>query len=133
MPRIPTTLTPGQFLKRYPPAVRGMSNTLRALMKQAAPMANEYVYIGWKVLGYRLQLGGKKEVYFAFILPHANCVTIGFEHGRYLRDPHNLLLGAAPPESLKRVRYLTFYQPQEIQSALVMDFVAQAAQLALSR
>lgn len=133
MPRIQTNLTPTQFLLRYPPMVRGMSNTLRALMKQTAPMANEYVYIGWKVLGYRLQLSGKKEVYFAFILPHANHVTIGFEHGRYLHDPHNLLLGAAPPESLKRVRYLTFYQPSEIQPTIVTDFVAQAAQLALSR
>lgn len=110
-----------------------MSNTLRTLMKRAAPMANEYVYIGWKVLGYRLQLSGKKEVYFAFILPHTNRVTIGFEHGRYLPDPHNLLLGAAPPESLKRVRYLTYHQPDEIQPAIVTDFVAQAAQLALSR
>lgn len=133
MPRIPTTLTPVQFLERYPPMVRGMCNTLRGLMKQAAPMANEYVYVGWKLLGYRLQLSGKKEVYFAFILPHANRVTIGFEHGRYLRDPSGRLLGAAPPESLKRVRYLMFYQPEEILPKVVKDFVAQAAQLALSR
>jgi hypothetical protein len=102
-------------------------------MKQAAPMANEYVYVGWKLLGYRVAVSGKKEVYFAFILPHADRATIGFEHGRFLHDPSGRLLGAAPPESLKRVRYLTFYQPEDIEPNLVTDFVAQAAQLALSR
>ena len=44
-------ISPAEFLARYPPAVRGMSNTLRALVGQAAPMASEYVYPGRKVLG----------------------------------------------------------------------------------
>lgn len=120
--------TPEAFLAPFPPPMQQLAHRVRVLIRQTLPEATEAVRLGWHIIAFYLP-AGRRRVYTGFIIPHTDYVTLGFEYGVLLDDPQGRLLGAA--EKLKQVRYLTFRQAGDLQPAVVVPFLRQAAELAL--
>ncbi len=79
-----------EFLSPFPPNIRVIAEHLRKLIKQAVPDVSEAVYLGWKLIGYRVK-SGKDDCYFGFIAPFKDRIELGFEYGFLLSDPDHLL------------------------------------------
>ena len=122
-----TTLTPDEFLKGFPADMQALANALRALAKAALPGTIEDVKVGWQLIGLHLP-GKSKLIYYGFIIPHKDSVTLGFQQGVGLSAPDGLLLGAA--EKLVQVRYLSVRKPSDIKRKLFAELLKSAADLA---
>jgi hypothetical protein len=119
------------FLDSYPEPIRIAAERLRRLVRQVEPDAIERVREGWRIIGYDVPVG-RRTRYFAWIGPEPKHVHIGFEHGILLPDPKHRLQGAHL--RLKKVRYLTFTAPDQIDEREVLAFVREAVRIAtLSR
>jgi hypothetical protein len=119
------------FLDSYPESIRVAAERLRRLVRQVEPDAIERVREGWRIIGYDVPVG-RRTRYFAWIGPEPKHVHIGFEHGVLMADPKRRLRGAHL--RLKKVRYLTFTSPDQIDEPEVLAFVGEALRIAtLSR
>ncbi len=124
-------LPPEAFLAGYSDEIRALAETLRAVIRRAAPDAIERVRPGWRLIGYDLPVG-RRSVYFAFVAPEPIHVHLGFEHGIFMADPERRLEGAHL--RLKKVRFTTFEPGDEIPVAAMVDLTREAARIArLSR
>lgn len=105
-----------ELLRDHSDEVARLARDLRAVILGAHPDLRERVYRGWHGLGFHHPVRG----YVAAIFPRDDEVTVGFEHGADLPDPHGLLEGAG-----RRLRYLRFVPsactPTEEQLAEYMD------------
>ena len=124
------SLPPELLLDGYPPPIRDLAESLRAVVRSGAPDAIERVRAGWRLVGYDLPVG-RRTAYFAFVAPEPAHVHPGFEHGVLLDDPEGVLLGRG---ITKRVRWFTFGPGDSVDPALLVRFVRAAAAVArLSR
>ena len=70
-----------------------------------------------------------RKAYFCYVAPSQHDVTLGFEYGVFLGDPHRLLHGDG-----KQVRYIVVADPEDISEPQLATNVREAARLAtLSR
>ena len=120
-------LPPEAFLVGYPDEIRSLAETLRAVVRRAAPDAVERVRPGWRLIGYDLPVG-RRSVYFAFVAPEPIHVHLGFEHGIFMADPERRLEGAHL--RLKKVRFTTFEPGDVIPEAAMVELARDAARLA---
>ncbi|WP_433613856.1 DUF1801 domain-containing protein [Dactylosporangium sp. CA-139114] len=88
-----------ELLGEHCASIGALTRHLREVILSARPELTERVYRGWHGLGFHHPSRG----YVAAVFPRADSVTVGFEHGADLPDPHGLLEGTG-----KRVRYLSF-------------------------
>ena len=124
-------LPPEAFLAGYPEPIRALAETLRSVVRRAAPTAIERVRPGWRLIGYDLPVG-RRSVYFAFVAPEPIHVHLGFEHGIFMADPDRRLEGAHL--RLKKVRFTTFEPADAIPEQAMVDLTREAARIAaLSR
>ena len=124
-------LPPEAFLAGYADEIRDLAETLRAVVRRAAPDAIERVRPGWRLIGYDLPVG-RRTVYFAFVAPEPIHVHLGFEHGIFMADPERRLEGAHL--RLKKVRFTTFEPGDAIPQAAMVELTREAARIArLSR
>ena len=119
--------SPEEFLSNFPPPVKMLANELRALVKETIPNTTEAVYVGWKLIGYRVR-EGKYDAYFCFIAPFPDRIVLGFEYGIQLYDPDHRLEGNGT-----QVRYLTVRKKGDVEPEIFRAFIAEAAQIALQR
>lgn len=110
------------FLAAYPPHVRDLAERARAIVLEVVPNAIERVYVGWRLIGYRVPRG-RSSRYFAFVAPMENEVRLGFERGVEMDDPYGLLRGEGT-----QVRYIVLREPRDVTAELKV-YVAQAAVL----
>lgn len=124
-------LPPEAFLAGYSDEIRDLAETLRAVVRRAAPDVIERVRPGWRLIGYDLPVG-RRTVYFAFVAPEPIHVHLGFEHGIFMADPDRRLEGAHL--RLKKVRFTTFEPRDRIPEPAMVDLTREAARIArLSR
>lgn len=97
-------LTRSSLLADHTPHVIDLTQTLRAVVRSALPLATEKVNIGWQGLGYHDPDAG----YVAGIFPGEESVKLGFEHGVELPDPGGLLEGDG-----SQVRYVVIDEWEE--------------------
>ena len=114
-----------RYLKKFPTQIQELANSLRELVKQAAPDCIERVYPGWKLIGYRA-LNGNKSHYFGFIFPTADKVVLGFEYGTMLSDPHGVLEGTGT-----QVRYVTVRLQKDIRKSIIIPLISEAVSIAV--
>lgn len=88
-----------QLLTEHCTDIAALARHLRDVIVAARPELTERVYDGWHGLGFHHPARG----YVAAIFPGAASVSVGFEHGADMPDPHGLLQGTG-----KRLRYLHF-------------------------
>ena len=124
---MPAKPSPKEFLSTFPPEIQELANELRALVKETIPNVKEAVYMGWKLIGYRVKKG-RRDAYFCFIAPFENRVMLGFEYGIQLFDPNLRLEGDGT-----QVRYITVREQEDIDPESFRVFIAEAAQIALQR
>ena len=120
-------IPPEAFLSSYPDEIRTLAETLRAVVRRAAPDAIERVRLGWRLIGYDLPVG-RRTVYFAWVAPEQIHVHLGWQHGTFLSDPERMLEGAHL--RLKKVRFTTFRPGDEIAEGALVRFTEEAARLA---
>lgn len=117
-----------EFLADFPPYVQALAHELRALVKRAIPDVLEIVYPGWRLIGYKVILDDR-QAYFCYVAPSPEQVTLGFEYGVLLADPHGLLHGDG-----SQVRHIPIADPQDIAGERLAYYIREAARLAsLSR
>ena len=117
-------LTPDQFLSDFPPDIRDLAQRLRRLVTHTVSNVTEAVYPGWRLIGYRVK-DGRRDAYFGFIAPQAECVLLGSEYGVVLSDPHQLLGGNG-----KQVRHVAIRRSTDIRPAEWAALIAEAARIA---
>jgi hypothetical protein len=121
-------LPPEAFLAGYDQPIRTLAETLRSVVRRAAPTAIERVRPGWRLIGYDLPVG-RRSVYFAFVAPEPIHVHLGFEHGIFMADPDRRLEGAHL--RLKKVRFTTFEPTDVIPEEAMVDLTREAARIAV--
>lgn len=124
---IEDAIPPDAFLSAYPDEIRALAETLRAVVRHAAPDAIERVRPGWRLIGYDLPVG-RRTVYFAWVAPEPIHVHLGWQHGTLLADPDRMLEGAHL--RLKKVRFVTFRPGDTVPEAALVGFTREAAHLA---
>jgi len=120
-------LPPEAFLSAYPDEIRALAETLRAVVRRAAPDAIERVRSGWRLIGYDLPVR-RRSVYFAWVAPEPVHVHLGWQHGIFMADPDRMLEGAHL--RLKKVRFVTFRPGDTVPEAALVGLTREAAGLA---
>lgn len=103
-----------------PPPVRELTARLVALVA-AHPGMTGKVVAGWKAVNFRHARAG----HLCSVFPHADRVSLYFEHGRLLVHGDGLLTG----EGLKRGRYLRLYPGDDIPVDRIGILVGEAIAL----
>jgi hypothetical protein len=120
-------MPPEAFLSAYPDGIREIAETLRAVVRRAAPDAIERVRSGWRLIGYDLPVG-RRTVYFAWVAPEPIHVHLGWQHGIFMSDPDRMLEGAHL--RLKKVRFTTFRPGDAVPEAAMVELTREASRLA---
>jgi hypothetical protein len=108
-------MTPSEFLSQYPRNLYEIADFLRDLVRSTLPEAQEKVYVGWKLIGYRLP-AGKKTRYFCCIVPQRkeNDVLLGFEYGIAMNDPKGQMEGRGTKVRFVRVQFRDQYTDADL-------------------
>lgn len=107
--------------------IRDIAEQLRDLVHDAVPEALERVRTGWRLIGYDIPVGSRTR-YFAFVAPEPVHVHLGFEHGIWMSDPDDMLLGAHL--DLRKVRFVTYQPGDAIPADALVRYTREAADLA---
>ena len=91
------------------------------------PELTEAVAPGWKLISYRVE-GLRSSRYFCFLSPMEDHVRLGFEYGRWLSDPAQLLQGKGT-----QVRYVVIRNENELRVKVLQQLIAEASLIALTR
>jgi hypothetical protein len=103
-----------------------LAQGLRRLVHSAVPESLERVRVGWRVIGYDLPVG-RRTAYFAWIMPEAVHVHLGFPKGTLLADPDRVLDGRG---ITKAARWFTLREPDDLDDERLTEFVRAAAAVA---
>jgi hypothetical protein len=116
--------SPEQFLAAFPSAIQALADQLRALVRRTVPNVDEAVYVGWRLIGYRVR-EGRHSRYFCFVAPSPDRVALGFEYGVLLTNDAGLLEGDGT-----QVRYVRIRRPEDIREPELAALIAEAAMMA---
>jgi hypothetical protein len=86
-------MTVEDFLKNYDPKVQEVSYRLRDIVKEVMPDVNEFLFEGWKNIGYGIGENKSGKDMICYIAPFKDSVNLGFYRGAILNDEKNLLRG----------------------------------------
>lgn len=120
------SLPPEALLDGYPEPIVDLGERLRALVQATIPGAIEAVRPGWRVIGYDLAVG-RRTAFFAWIMPQAVHIHLGFPQGVLFDDPDRRLAGVG---ETKRARWLTLAPGDRLPTALYAGFLREAARIA---
>lgn len=88
---------------------------------QASPGLSGRVRFGWRSVNFRHEAAG----HVCAVFPHADRVSVYFEHGRLLADPDGVLMG----EGLKKGRFLRLFPDAAFPEGALAVLVAEAIAL----
>jgi hypothetical protein len=108
-----------ELLEPLPPGIGALSRSLADLI-EAVPGLSGAVRLGWRSINFRHEQAG----HICAIFPHADRVSLYFEHGRLLDDPDGLLEG-----DLKKGRFVKLVPDQPVPGDAILVLVAEAIAL----
>jgi hypothetical protein len=79
------------FFAGYPPEVQSISRTLRVMVQDTMPQANETLFAKENHIAYSFSASRRDTI--CYICPLKDYVRLGFMYGTHLPDPHQLLIG----------------------------------------
>lgn len=116
-----------EFLEPYTPEIKKICEELRAVISSLPVDTEEKVYIGWKLIGYRVKNGSKSH-YVGFIAPLKNEVRLGFEYGI------NIKHSAVPLEGKgTQVRYISFTKTEQLKRNELVPVILEAIEIAINK
>ncbi len=119
-------IPPEALLAGFPPPMGDLAERLRVIVRSAVPELIERVRVGWRLIGYDVPVG-RRSAYFAWILPEATHVHLGFPRGVLLDDESGVLLGRG---ITKQARWFTLRGPGDVAEERFTAFVRSAADAA---
>jgi hypothetical protein len=119
-------IPPEVLLDGYPPPMAALAEGLRQVVRAAVPEALERVRLGWRVIGYDVPVA-RRTVYFAWIMPEAAHVHLGFPKGVLIDDPMAALEGRG---ITKAARWFTLREPADLADERLAAFARAAAEVA---
>ena len=81
-----------EAIETFPIAIQDIARQTRNLIYEVYPEVVEVVWVQQKNSGFGTGIKKKTE-HFCWLMPAKNHVTLGFNYGAELPDPHNLLEG----------------------------------------
>lgn len=113
------------FLTKFEPKNAALIRSVRKVLRQRMPSANELVYDNYNffVIGY-CPSERPSDCIFS-IAAAANGVGLSFYHGATLPDPHKLLLGSGVQNRFIRIDSTEIFKRPEI-AALIAAAIAQS-------
>jgi hypothetical protein len=124
--RMPDDVPPELLLEGYPEPMRDLARQLRVVMRRVIPDCVERVRAGWSIIGYDVKVG-RRSAFFAWVMPQAEHVHLGFPQGFFMADPKRRMDGAG---ITKRARWLTFEPGDPIDASGLKDLILEAAHVA---
>src|SRR5262249_2028130 len=115
-------IPPEALLADVPAPIRAIAERLRGVVLETVPGTIERVRPGWRLIGYDAP-AGRRAVYFAWVFPEVKHAHLGFVHGMLIDDPERRLEGRG---ITKRARWLTWTPGEDVDEALVADYVRRA-------
>lgn len=122
-------IPPEALLADFPPPIRAIADSLRAIVRRAVPDAVEGVRPGWRLIGYDVPASPRRLSYFCYVAPEVEHVHLGFEYGLFMSDPERILLGAGVT---RKVRWLTFRHGDRFEEPQLIELVREGARMALA-
>ncbi|MBI2429472.1 MAG: hypothetical protein HYV29_11890 [Ignavibacteriales bacterium] len=116
-----------EFLEPYNPDIKKICGELRAVISSLPIVMEEKVYLGWKLIGYRVK-NGTKSHYVGFIAPLKSEVRLGFEYGVKIKHSAVKLEGAGT-----QVRYVSFTTPGHVKQKELVPVILEAIEIAMKR
>ncbi len=107
------------LLAARPAEIAMLCRSLLAVVGARPDLAGA-VKTGWGSINFRHERAG----HVCAVFPHADRVSLYFEHGRLLEDPDGLLMG-----ELKKGRFLRLYPGDRVPEDAIGVFIAQAIAL----
>ncbi|MEW5797939.1 MAG: DUF1801 domain-containing protein [Bacteroidota bacterium] len=114
-----------EFIESYPPGIKRICEELRAVIASLPFDMEEKVYVGWKLIGYRVKNGSKSH-YVGFIAPLKNEVRLGFEYGNNIKHSTVPLAGNGT-----QVRYIAFTKPEQVIRNELVPLIFEAIEIAV--
>jgi hypothetical protein len=105
-----------QYVASLPSAHAEIVEALRAVIKKAAPKANETYK--WAQPVY------EQDGPMIWVKAFSRYVNIGFWRGAEMQDKHDLLVGEG-----SRMRHVTLHSVQDIKKGALTDYIKQAVAL----
>jgi hypothetical protein len=110
-------MTVGEYVKRkVPPEYRAVMASLRRLIRETAPKAEELISYGMPCY--------KQTAIFAYLNASKTGITLSFVHGVQIDDKYGLLKGSA-----KWARYVRLGHPEDIDTTALKYYIKQALKL----
>lgn len=81
-----------QAIQSFPKEMQALARQTRSLIYQLFPQVVEVVWVPQKNTGFGTGIKKKTE-HFCWLMPATNHVSLGFNYGAELPDPHHLLEG----------------------------------------
>ena len=107
------------FFASYPPEVQSISRTLRAMVQNAMPQANELLFAKQNHIAYSFSMSRRDTI--CYICPLKDYARLGFMYGTHLPDPHQMLTG----EGL-RLRHIKVRTAEEASNPALKQLVESA-------
>ncbi|MEO8468711.1 MAG: DUF1801 domain-containing protein [Chloroflexota bacterium] len=123
---VPTS--PSDLLADFPGPMAEIGEWLRGVVHRAIPASVERVRPGWRLIGFDVPTGTRRDAYFAYIAPEPIHIHLGFEHGVSMADPHRLLQGRG---ITKQVRWVTLIPATMLPEDRLADLLREAARVTL--
>jgi hypothetical protein len=108
------------LIESLPEDIQALARSLAALIARNHPEMVPRVRLGWGGYTYHHPRAG----YVCGLFPHKDRVSLLFEHGRELADPHGLLEGTQ-----KRIRYIRIRPGDDLPEGAISDYIAEAIAL----
>lgn len=108
------------LLADFSDVVATTARVLRRVLLDGRPDLVEKVRPGWRSLNYHDPTAG----FVCAVFPQADTVSLVFEHGARLPDPHGLLTGTG-----RQVRSLVLAGPDDVPPAVVLDYLDSAVEI----
>ncbi len=114
-----------ELLEPYAGDIKKICEELRAVISALPVDMDERVYVGWKLIGYRVRNGSKSR-YVGFIAPSDSEVRLGFEYGTKIKH------SAVPLEGKgTQVRYVSFTKPEQVKQSELVPLILEAVDITL--
>jgi hypothetical protein len=114
------------LLAGYPDATRAIAETLRGIVRRAAPDAIERVRPGWRLIGYDLPITARRSTFFCWVTAEPKHAHLGFKQGVAMDDPERRLEGHG---ITILARWLTFVPGDLVEEAPLAGLIREAVRI----